>query len=612
MDNDILIVAPDSRLLSNFVRKMGGEPFSWTYLGSRIDESRLTEGCLNASGSNVDASAGFHEAADRLREPYLLYIYDIGRRLKSLRWWLTSLSYRSAYMSKTFQQACYLRAALDLMDGWQGPGPLVIVAGDPPLRRALQQNSAGVPGRRVNMVGRTGWLPFQSLRDTLNMLAHKAFFLYREGRRVIWARRLIPRSNAALQNTTLLISTVHSRNVGDRGDFHRFVFGDLAAHLDDLGHKVAAMPVILRDTDYKRALTGLRDSRLPLAVPHVYLNIRDLLWAVASTLRKPPIPDPIPSFSGMNISALIQAEHRTHWIRNQAADALLMVALVQRWASVGANVARVIYLYENQPWERALCWQMRRSMPDAKIVGYQFGRAPRLLLNWHLAPGEKKEAPLPDRVVTGGEYGARQLRSACDRSAWIKVGGTLQMRNLSALRSQASKTPAPTNPISVLVTPSYGLEESAELVDIAGRLFDENENILVVVKCHPLMPFDRVASLLSQPLPGHVEVSDEPTTDLMRKSSVILYTSSTICVEALAAGLPAIHLRSRFELNTDPLESAPDARLEALGLEDLREKIRWLLSNRTEYICQHRARWDQLADDIYGPVTDETYRAFVD
>lgn len=144
------------------------------------------------------------------------------------------------------------------------------------------------------------------------------------------------------------------------------------------------------------------------------------------------------------------------------------------------------------------------------------------------------------------------------------------------------------------------------------RLFDEEEGVRIVVKCHPITPFEKVRGFIRERLPRHVEVSDEPISDLMLKSSVMVYGGSTVCIQALALGLPAVHLRPRFDLDLDPLEATPDIRLEALGLEELRQKVRWLLDHREEYVAQHRDRWAELVQELYGPVTEQTFRAFVD
>jgi hypothetical protein len=445
------------------------------------------------------------------------------------------------------------------------------------------------------------------------MLAHRSFFVLRETSRLFQARRMIPHPYVPTEPTTLLISWATADNLLHGGEFHKSFFGDLAVQLGKLGCHVAVVPMIVRGVPYKEALARLQHASLPLMVPHRYVSLMDVVRVVVSSCARPPLPRSIPALSGMDISPIVREELGRDWVSNQAADALLMAASVRRLAGLGAPISRIIYIYENQPWERALCWEARRSLPEAVMVGYQHARVPRLLLNWYLAPGGERDAPLPDRVVTVGEYSAKLLSSDGYDPDCVRIGGALQMQGLLALRPRGGESLTCGNGAStVLVACSNGLEETVELVDKAVHLFDENEGVQVVLKCHPLMPFQRVRKLIGSPLPSHVHVSEEPIADLILKSSLMVYSGSTVCVQALALGLPVVHLRTQFDFDLDPLEAVPDLRLEATGLEELRQKVRWLLEHREGYIAEHRLRWNRLVEEMYGPVTNAAIRAFVE
>ena len=45
---------------------------------------------------------------------------------------------------------------------------------------------------------------------------------------------------------------------------------------------------------------------------------------------------------------------------------------------------------------------------------------------------------------------------------------------------------------------------------------------------------------------------------------------------------------------------------------ELREKVGWLLDHREEHIAQHREQWDRFVEEMFGPVTEDTYRAFLE
>ena len=610
MDTKPQIVAADPASIDSVLRRLPEGPFSWTYLGQDAANYYRARKIFQSRGAYLETAHRFDQAAESLREPYLSYIYGIGVRLRSLRWWLTSVSYRSGYVSTVFHQACYLRVALDLVRSWEGPGPLVLVMADRPVRTALERNMGGGESPRVRWVGPRRTFPLRPVFDVVSMLAHRAFIAGREAAWLLRARRMIPRPYVPNEPTTLLVSWANSGNLRNGGEFHRSFFGDTADKLSEMGNRVAVVPMVLPDVPYRWALHQLREAPIPLMVPHRYLGLMDLVRAVASSFARPPFPRSIPEFSEMDISVLIREDLRTHWVSNQVVDALLVAAVVRRWAGLGASISRIIYTYENQPWERALCWETRRSLPEAVLVGYQHSRVPRMLLNYYLAPGGETEAPLPDRVVTVGEHTARML-SADGYGPIIRVGGALQMQSVLGLRSRTDKETERQDGAPVLVAGGNGFGETAELLDLAFQLFAEDDGVPIVVKCHPIMPFEKVSGSI-RPLPKNVQVSDEPIEELMLKSSLMVYTGSTVCIQALALGLPVVHVRPQFDFDLDPLEAVPEARLEARGPDELREKVRWILDHRQEYRAQNRDLWNRVVEEMYGTVTDHSYRAFVE
>lgn len=611
MEARALIAPPDSRSLQKLLLRLRGAPFTWAYLSQSVVGFHQAGHAFQGHGTHLDTTDKFHQAAKDLREPYLTYLYEIGRQLDSLRWWISTVSYRNGYSSKILQRACFLKVALDLVRKWEGPEPLVLVL-DNITYRALELNLSKNGFSGIRVLGLENFAPWEPFVDTAKMLAHRAFFLYRETYRWFQSRWIVPRPCRPTEPTTLLISYATPSNLRQEGEFYESYFGDLASKLSQLGYHLSVAPMILRQVPYKQALHRLRETSLPILIPHRYLGILDLVRAAIATCVKPPAPRTTPLLAGMDIGILIKQEQRSYWISNWAADSLLMETLVRRWSDSGFSFSQIIYIYENQPWERALCWAARRRFPEATLVGYQHAGVPGLLMNFFLAPGGEPAAPLPDRVMTVGKLTARLLCSNGYAPGLIRAGGALHAGSMLRARAQDSRPPSSGDTPIVLFGSSDGLEETEELVDLAIRLFDEDDGIRVVVKCHPLRPIEMISSKIGEKLPAHVESSEDSIIELMLQSSVMVYSGSTVGYEALALYLPVVHLRTQFDLNMDPLEAVPQARLEATGLEELREKVLWLLEHREDYIAQHQEEWDHLVDEMYGPVTDETFRSFVE
>ena len=607
-----ILVAVEFGHLSGALRRLRGKPFTWAYLGQRIDEFYRASALCKDNGSYLDTTHAFHEAAEELRDPYLAFIFNIGRKMDSLRWWITSLSYRSTYVSKTFHRVCYLKVALNLLARWDKQETLVVVLSDRCVGQALLRNLPPLNRDNVHLSAFRSSLAIEWALGIARMLVHRAAFMLRETYRLVVSRLMDRKPYVPRKLTTLVLSSVSAGSFHLGGEFHRYFFGDLANKLAEQGYDLAFVPRILNRLPYRRVLANLRNASAPVLVPSRYLRFRDLLAAALSTFRKPSLPVPIPAFELMDISTLLREEIRSYWISNGEALALLVSALVRRWAKIGCPISRMIYVYENQPWERALCWQAKRSLPDTVLVGYQHANVEKLFLNFHLAPGEESIAPLPDHVITVGQQISKLLSSNGYKPNQVRVGGALQTQGLLQGTSRAWEPDSFGHNAKVLVATSDGLAEAAELVDLAVRLFDSGQGVKVVLKCHPGLPFEKISKLNSLSLPEHVELSDEPITGLMPDSSLMVYSGSSVCFQALALGLPVIHLRPQFDFDLDPLEATPEARLEAAGLEELRQKVSWLLENRAEYVAEHQEDWHHVVQEMYGPITEETYRAFVE
>ena len=611
----IIVVAPDQLASKEFSKQLKGQTYQWAYLGNNLEHYELACESFREYGQPIEIFDRFHEIANLTRDAYLSYLYHLGETYNSLAWWVTSLSYRQRIASKTFEQACYLRIGVELIESHRYIC-LVLVVSDHSLPYSIRANlSYEIKDNLVILAGelkpkqfKYGWL--------LNLLVRRIFFVIRESRWVILSRLIVPRVIAPVNPITLIVSTLSTRNVDRGSQFHGFFFGDLAARFSDVGATVCFMPLIIRvpkmfSVPYRRALKNLISDEVPLLVHHRYLHLSDVFKAAFSSLLPLKNHGELPLFSGLDISGFVAEELQASWISNGLASALLMVSLAQRWESIGVRIDRIIYVYENQPWERALCWGIRSHLPNTTLVGYQHARTPKFMLNFHLAPGGEELAPLPDFIVTNGGYTSTILKSGGFRDDQIRIGASFQMQSVDLVNLDNDFDIDENTTPSILFATSEGKQETAELILMACNIFEEGDGIKVIIKCHPLMPFTDALGALDVDLPAHVRVIDGPILDLISKSTLMIYTGSTVCVQALSLNVPVIHFRPRIDFDMDPLEFVPEARLEANGLEDLRNKVSWLMSNREDYIQEHSDEWSNLVNELFGTVTDDVVNTFI-
>ena len=73
-------------------------------------------------------------------------------------------------------------------------------------------------------------------------------------------------------------------------------------------------------------------------------------------------------------------------------------------------------------------------------------------------------------------------------------------------------------------------------------------------RCHPSVPFELILNKLNNKIIGNYEVSQEPSLQKeFLNCEVVIYTITTVCMEALMLGLPVIHIDLNEPINGDPL-----------------------------------------------------------
>lgn len=569
---------------------------------------------LLTEGEYQETTDRFHAMAEELREPYLSLLYKIGSDLDSIRFWITTLSYRNGYISKTFQNSVFLKLATQFAESvYNGNSESMLVVVDDPIWESINKNIvAKRPNIAIRVSNRSSLLGL-GIPAVFKMLLHRAAFVIRDSYKLFRSRRTFHKPQFSNDPATMIYSWVTLGSIKLGASFEQAYFGEMVRQLKGLGHHIILAPMVLSKVDYGKAMNQLDEESGSIQVPHRATTFTDLIAATFASLLPPPRPKQFPKFADMDITDLLKADLRTHWISNYTADCFMVAAAVRRWAKAGLSARHIIYVYENQPWERAMCRQARLSFPGVQIVGYQHSGWPRALLNLYLADNGEPDAPLPDRVVTVGNYTSRLMLNGGYREEQIRVGGALQMESWR-IKSTNSDYKPPMTPAqkTVLVSTCDSVQEASELAYMACHLYKPTDGVSVLLKFHPQLEYGTLEDLIFWPIPAHVKISEADIGTLLCESSLMVYSGSAVCDQAFSKEVPVIHLRPQFELDADSLESVKHLRLEATGLEELRRQVDWLLENREEYVSHHREAWLEHLDDTYGQVSDQSFRAFVE
>jgi hypothetical protein len=538
------------------------------------------------------------------------------------RWWLEGVAEKNPYVSKTFQWLVWSEAVTEAVRGVGSEVDRIVLLAEPEALRAdIAARVQDLGGWRVERSELPGLRFGSAVAAAIEFIARRGYFVLVHTYQWVLAR-LIYRMQSAPPLRRLLaagrpLSAVYTwidpRSFDARGQLRDSYFGDLHRYLADVGDSPVLVPMVLRTMPYRKALMRLRRLDHPVLVPHAALSPADIFGLTLGSIRPPALPRPIPKFRGHDISALVLADSRTYWVRaNAAAAARVLGRATARWRKAGINFSRAIYPFENHAWERGLTLAWRRVSPTTRLVGFQHPRPARLLLSYHLGPAEDTRAPLPDRIVTSGELASKLLAAWGLPSDRLLTGGAIRQADL--LRRTAGPTPQPrasTAPPKVLLAMPIGLDEAAEALMISLEAFGGRPQYRLVVRCHPSNPLPKVLGALGiSELPSGAVEGAGDLADLLSCSDVVVYTTSTASLEAVASGVPVVHLETFSTLDMDALEQEPGARPTVASADELRFAVASIVADRERFVRERWPLWQRLVAGYFAPVGEETYRAF--
>jgi hypothetical protein len=159
--------------------------------------------------------------------------------------------------------------------------------------------------------------------------------------------------------------------------------------------------------------------------------------------------------------------------------------------------------------------------------------------------------PLPDWYICTGPHAKTLFLKTSRLISGDKVKSGYIIKNVSIL-SKAVKIPRK----HVLVALD-GFESTAVFLDWIFDAALTNKGIEFVIRFHPNTVPERILGQCQKVMPSNVRLSSENLQDDLSGSLCVLYRHSSLSVQALINGIPAVYVDVDSPLNGDPLSDFP-------------------------------------------------------
>lgn len=605
--------------LARLLPSESGRPVRWLFIGDNLHIQRRLRVWGSELGEELDLQPLLHHVTTELRQPYIEYIGVLSRAYQSERWWSTCVAEKNPYVSRTFYFVCCVQACRRLLEQQRPHGTVLLLIEDAALRRTLARALFRLEGMTLveSALGERLQEWVTAALGVGRAIRFVLMGLYRVClARYIYQLRRSSEVTRAIRNrvpVTLVHTWVDERAFEPATNQVRDTdFSELTGYLRSRGKTAFTVPRILSVVPFRRVARSLAAAPNGFLLPDAFLGPTDVLSAAVRGMLPPDKGDRYPPFSGIDVSLLLADDLRRERRHQRVASVMLFAACVRRLKEAGLIVERMIYTFENHTWERLLCLNMRRYFPHVRLIAHQPNGISKFILNHFIADCETEIAPLPDRIVTTGAYPGRLLSASGYGHARVVIGGALRQRQVLDRATFRTAPPAPRGERpTILVATSLGSEEAAELVLKSIEAFGRDLRYRVLLKCHPSMPYGRIMKNLGlSSLPPQFEVTQGPLEALLAEADVLVYDTTSLCIIALAFGVPSVHVEPETRLDYDHLEFAAHLRLTARRPDEIREAVARLIADGPPS-ARRAAEYRQALAVMYAPVDERVLEMFL-
>jgi hypothetical protein len=537
-------------------------------------------------------------------------------------WWLTDIASKNAYTSPLLLPIRELTHCLDAMQAIKGTNrtlfllypswPTVMALKHMAFRNRCKFSILSWPWSRIT----AKWLG--KLKTWSGMFISAAVTLWEIKRTIKHFGHKAVSSVGEKKPIYLIKSFVYQDSFKDDGSYQDPFFGEVAEYLSrKLAGKAKVVTVALGFTLKQQCYKKMRFLKKSVAIPlESMLRYNDVVRGVCylswMLIAKPFKVKGVVEFLGHDITALL---------RELLASGGWRIPFFQYMhRAAGERLARNYRIvactltYEGNPWERAFMAGMRKINPNTRIIGYQHSVIPQAAANMFQSQREMSKIPAPDVVLTTGAVPANILRKyGAFPEERIKVSCGLRYNYLDEIQPQSRHRSGDHEKIRILVA-LCGVIETLPLVRYAIGQARSHQHVEFLIRAHPVLPFEKLQLLINDTnvLPANIRISrGSSVMEDILECDAVLYWGSSVALEGIRLGKPAIHFSQDDFLSYDPLFDLVDFKWVVNSQKDIMDVLNQIGNIPDKEFEELRDRAHCYVIAYHHPVSDSSMSPFL-
>ncbi|HON57480.1 MAG TPA: hypothetical protein PLJ38_10730, partial [bacterium] len=380
----------------------------------------------------------------------------------------------------------------------------------------------------------------------------------------------------------------------------------------------------------------LKNLNIPYLDIFKYYKKIDIIKAILISLYYMPIKEKI-FFKDKDITKILQYYFKREINENHYANYYLMYYSIMRLAEAGVKFKRIIYPFENQPWEKILCYSVKKFMPETKLIGYMHTMTLPNLVSIFPGKYESENMPQPDYIFTTGKLTADELRKFWRAEKIIENCAFRYeyLFNMKTDRAIDKMTDKPKHSKYILLALSGDYKKSIEMIKIVYAAFKNSNDFNIIIKPHPTYNLEAadlrdygLAHIVKENCAAQREekseqsndlknavnqktkflIRDRSVSELLPKCEIVITAESTVGLEGIKLGLVTIELEVDGFIPLSRLEYSSEIKIVVKTAKELYQKIEEIL-NWSE---DKRADYFKKANEFINYCFNQTEKKYIE
>lgn len=591
--------------LAPFLNRTTG-PFRYLSLTETKESRRICDYLSQRPGAEeVPKGQLLRERSDRFRQRYVEFMSRLNSLNHCRQWWAMPFTNKNPLSTPLCRNTAYFLLIVELL---RSDSPPLLVLTDSADLVAQTKALAKAEGIKiVNLVkDPRPWRRLLKLHTPAGILRASLRTL------LLWlfSRRYKPARNTG--ESHLVIATLtHPRSFPSPHVYRDAYFGSLVEHVSASGAKALVLGLAVERPFQQLKKFNTVNYGLPVVPLEACLTFKNYLACTLLSLAtsfRPAQPRGPMEIDGVDVSCLVkgaftEARHSGDLFLN------LRIYYCANWLARNLRIERCIYPFENRSWEKMLLLGVGAASPYIRMVGYQHASLTMSHTNFMLGLEEASFTPLPAAILTTG----------CRVTDWLEREGRFPpgiVKTACALRQSQpvhrSERRTQQGNTRILVALATSVEEYVKTLRFLEQALAGVDGCQLRIRPHPEFPLEAALAIAPLNGTGWFAQSTGPLADDLAWADIVLYASSTVGLEAVAMGIPAVYLDLGGFLDTDPMSGWNELRWSAKEpwelagiIESINELPRTELRDR-----QDKAR--EYVSTYLTPVADGALRTFLE